>query len=300
MTTQSTADPASVSAAGDAPVTPGTAGAHDRAVQRLRAARGFVLDMDGVLYRGNTLLPGVADFLNALDLRGIPYMLATNNSTATAVQYVAKLAALGITVDAEHILTSGMATRDYLLKALPAGAGIYVVGAPALREQLFDGTPFHPVQYGEETPTAVVVGLDVDFTYAKLKAANAAIRAGAVFIATNADLTLPTEEGLVPGSGSIIAAVAAASGTQPTVIGKPEPVSLLQALDVMNVPPDRAVMIGDRLETDILAGQRAGMLTAMVLTGVSTRDDLPGAPALPDLIFNDLPALTEALAASDR
>jgi 4-nitrophenyl phosphatase len=278
---------------------PGADRPHDRARERLRAAKGFVLDMDGVLYRGNTLLPGVADFLNALDLRGIPYMLATNNSTATAVQYVAKLAALGITVDAEHILTSGMATRDYLLKTMPAGSGIYVVGAPALREQLFDGTPFHPVQYGEETPAAVVVGLDVDFSYAKLKAANAAIRAGAMFIATNGDLTLPTEEGLVPGSGSIIAAVAAASGAEPTVIGKPEPVSLHQALDLMNVPPDQAVMIGDRLETDILAGHRAGMLTVMVLTGVSTRDDLATAPALPNLIFNDLPALLEALIATE-
>jgi 4-nitrophenyl phosphatase len=299
MATQSKTDASNVATSGSAMTAPGADRPHDRARERLRAAKGFVLDMDGVLYRGNTLLPGVADFLNALDLRGIPYMLATNNSTATAVQYVAKLAALGITVDAEHILTSGMATRDYLLKTMPAGSGIYVVGAPALREQLFDGTPFHPVQYGEETPAAVVVGLDVDFSYAKLKAANAAIRAGAMFIATNGDLTLPTEEGLVPGSGSIIAAVAAASGAEPTVIGKPEPVSLHQALDLMNVPPDQAVMIGDRLETDILAGHRAGMLTVMVLTGVSTRDDLATAPALPNLIFNDLPALLEALIATE-
>ncbi|MGH2561064.1 MAG: HAD-IIA family hydrolase, partial [Thermomicrobiales bacterium] len=148
---------------------------------RLKAARGFIFDMDGVLYRGRTVLPGVSDLLNALDLRGRKYMLATNNSSASAAEYVAKLAGMGVTVSEDSILTSAMATRDYLVQMLPAGAGIFVIGAPSLRSELFSNTTFHPVQYGEETPAAVVVGIDTSFTYEKLKLANAAIRAGAIF-----------------------------------------------------------------------------------------------------------------------
>lgn len=262
---------------------------------KLRDAQGFIFDMDGVLYRGHTVLPGVNDLFNALDLRGRKYVLATNNSTATAAEYVAKLAAMGVTVGEDVILTSAMATRDYLVQTLPVNSGVYVVGAPSLRAQLFADTYFHPVQYGEEQPTAVVVGLDTSFTYEKLKLANAAIRSGALFVATNGDLTLPTEDGLWPGSGSIVAAVVAASGAKPVVIGKPEPLILQEALDRMGVPAADAVMIGDRLDTDIVAGARAGMVTLMVLTGVSTRDDIPLASVRPDLVFNDLPAVLEAI-----
>ena len=168
---------------------------------------------------------------------------------------------------------------------------------PALREQLFAGTTFHPVQYGEEQPDAVVVGLDLGFTYDKLKAAHIALQRGAHFIATNADTTLPTEDGLVPGAGSIIAALAAASGRQPIVIGKPETPMLEMAMLRMGTRPEETVMIGDRLDTDILAGERAGMPTVLVLTGVSTRDDLADAEALPDVVVSDLPSLVEILTA---
>jgi 4-nitrophenyl phosphatase len=216
---------------------------------------------------------------------------------ATPASYERRLAAMGIRVPAAEIITSSLATRDYLQQTLPEGAGIYVIGMPALRELLFDGTSFHPVQYGEETPAAVVIGLDLEFTYDKLKAANAALRAGAHFIATNADTTLPTEAGLVPGAGSLIAAVVAASGRQPIVIGKPETPMLEMAMLRMGVRPDETVMVGDRLDTDILAGERAGMPTVLVLTGVSTRADLAEAEALPDVIVSDLPSLVEALTA---
>src|SRR5262249_51162988 len=180
--------------------------AEKNARERLRAAKAFVFDMDGVLYRGDEPLPGVNDLLNALTLRDKGYMLATNNSMATPADYVRKLAQMGIVVPEASILTSAMATRDYLVETLPAGAGVFVIGMPALREQLFLGTSFHPVQYGEERPDAVVVGLDKMFTYEKLARANEAIRAGARFVATNADATLPTESGLVPGCGSLVAA----------------------------------------------------------------------------------------------
>ena len=275
----------------------GTAELVANAWVRLKAARAFVFDMDGVLYRGDTALPGVRDALNALELRERGYMLATNNSMSTPASYVTKLAGMGIEVAEEAILTAGIATRDYLAGKLPAGAGVYVIGMPALREQLFAGTTFHPVQYGEEQPAAVVVGLDLQFDYAKLKAATAAIRAGALFVATNADATLPTEAGLVPGAGSVVAAVAVASGQEPVVIGKPEPLLLEMALHHLGVPPEDSVMIGDRLDTDIVAGYRAGMMTVLVLTGVSTREEVPQAPILPDLVLTDMAAFLDAYVA---
>ena len=214
--------------------------------------------MDGVMYRGTAPLPGVSDLLNALAVRGRRCMLATNNSMATAAQYVAKLAGMGITVPEKSILTSALATRDYLVEAFPSGSGIFVIGAPALREVLFTGTTFQPIDAGEPAASVVVVGLDKEFNYAKLSAANAAIRAGATFIATNGDATLPTENGLAPGCGSILAAISTSTGVLPTVIGKPEPIMLEMALHRMGVKADETVMVGDRLDTDILAGRRAG------------------------------------------
>ena len=267
------------------------------ALRRLREAKAWILDMDGVLYRGAEVLPGVKELLDALTLRERPVMLATNNSMSTPEAYERKLAAMGLDIPASAVITSALATRDYLLRTLPEGAGIYVIGMPALREQLFAGTPFHPVQYGEEQPAAVVIGLDLEFTYAKLKAAHEAIQRGALFIATNADSTLPTEGGLVPGAGSIVAALATASGQDPIVIGKPETPMLEMAMFRMGAQPAETVMLGDRLDTDILAGERAGMPTVLVLTGVSTREDLASAEVLPDVVVSNLPSLLEAITA---
>lgn len=267
------------------------------AIGRLRAAKGWIFDMDGVLYRGAEALPGVRELLDALILRERAFMLATNNSMSTPEAYETKLAAMGIEVPASAVLTSALATRDYLMRTLPDGSGIYVIGMPALREQLFAGTTFHPVQYKEEQPEAVVIGLDLGFTYDKLKAGHEALQHGARFIATNSDSTLPTETGLVPGAGSIVAALAAASGQLPVVIGKPETPLLEMAMARMGTLPHETVMIGDRLDTDVLAGARAGTRTVLVLTGVSTRDDLVTAEALPDVIVTDLPSLVEALTA---
>ena len=265
------------------------------ALSRLRAAKAWVFDMDGVLYVGTRALPGVADLMNALRLRDRGIMLATNNSMSTPEMYVNKLATMGIDVPASAILTSALATRDYLERTLPRGSGLYVVGMPALREQIFADGAFRPVQFGDERPAALVLGLDREFTYEKLKLATEVVRSGVPFIATNADATLPTEAGLVPGAGSIVAAIQVASGIEPLVIGKPETPMMQMALARLGVAPHEAVMVGDRLDTDILAGARAGMLTALVLTGVSLREEIAGAEAMPDVVANDLPSLTAAL-----
>ncbi len=262
----------------------------------IATAKGFIFDMDGVLYRGKQALPGVADLFNALTLRSIPFLLATNNSMATPAHYVKRMAEMGVEVTEDQIQTSATVTRDVLLQELPAGACILPVGMPPLTETLLTGTSFvistdHP----DRPVDAVVVGLDLEFTYDKLKRASDAIRAGARYVATNADNTLPNEHGMQPGTGSIVAAISAAGGATPTVVGKPQTLMMTKGVERLGIPAADTVMVGDRLDTDILSGHRAGLRTALVLTGVSQRGDLEAAEALPDYIFADLPAITQAL-----
>ncbi len=268
---------------------------------RLRAAKAFIFDMDGVLYRGHDPLPGVSELLAAIERRGADYVLATNNSMASPEQYAERLGQMGLTVGAAKIQTSGTATRDYLLQHLPAGAAVYVIGMPGLREQIHEVGGFVVAEPAEgiANTAAVVCGLDQQFTYDKLKAAFFAIRAGARFIATNIDSSLPTETGFVPGAGTIVAAIRTATGVTPTVIGKPSPEVLIQAALELDASPDQSVMIGDRLDTDILAGNRANMLTAMVLTGVSSQADIADSEAKPDIVIAGLPELRHLLEAGN-
>lgn len=268
----------------------------DASTNDLTTARAFIFDMDGVLYRGKTPLPGVQILFDALTLRGVRFLLATNNSMATPAAYVIRMAEMGVTVAEDDIQTSATATRDYLLDQLAPDATILTVGMPALAEQIFAGTTFQPaVDHPERSVDAVVVGLDLEFTYEKLRNATQAIHAGARFVATNADATLPTEDGVQPGAGSIVAAIATASGVIPTVVGKPETLMMLKGMERLGVEPSEAVMVGDRLDTDVLSGHQAGLRTVLVLTGVSQRADLEHAAVLPDYVFTDLPALTQAI-----
>ncbi len=265
------------------------------AMERLGNARAWIFDMDGVLYRGNAPLPGAIDLFATLQLRSIPFRLATNNSTMTPAQYVQKLANMDLDIPEEWIVTSGVATRDYLLSRFPSGSAIYVVGESALFEQLFQDERLVQANGTDRQAAAVVAGLDRQFTYQKLSEAHEQILNGAVFIATNSDVTLPTERGLEPGCGSLIAAIQASTGVAPAVVGKPETLMFDTICRQLDVLPSEVVSVGDRLDTDIVAGSRAGTLALLVLTGVSARDDIAGAEARPDLVFTDLNAVLAAI-----
>lgn len=265
------------------------------AIERLNAAKAWIFDMDGVLYRGNAPLPGAIDLFATLQLRSIPFRLATNNSTLTPDQYVKKLEKMDLEVPAEWIVTSGVATREYLLNRFPKGSPIYVVGEPALFEQLFSTDDLVQANGADLQAAAVVAGLDRKFTYDKLSEAHTQIQRGAAFIATNSDVTLPTEHGLEPGCGSIIAAIAASTGVTPAIVGKPETMMFDMISRHLDLRPSDIVSVGDRLDTDIVAGSRAGTLALLVLTGVSTRADIAHAEARPDLVFTDLNAVLSAI-----
>ncbi len=254
----------------------------------LKRAQGFVIDMDGVLYRGDTVLPHVNDFLDILERRGVPFVLATNNSTRLPEQYVQKLSAMGITVSADRIQTSGQATAAWLKERYPRGTKVYVLGMAALETAIYGDGYF--VQAGKDAEVAVA-GADFEVTYEKLRIACLAIRRGAAFVATNGDTTFPTEEGLIPGAGALLAALEAATSTTPEVVGKPSTGMLLQGAHLLGTEPGSTVMLGDRLDTDILAGQRAGFITLMVLTGVTSFDEVAESDLQPDILLRDLEPL---------
>ncbi|MFN3336591.1 MAG: HAD-IIA family hydrolase [Thermomicrobium sp.] len=254
----------------------------------LAQVRGVAFDMDGVLYRGEQPLPGAAELIKQLSRCGLDFVMVTNNSTKTPEQYAAKLARMGIAVPPGRIVTSGIATREWMRLRYPVGTRVYVLGMPALEEAILGDGRF--VAAGRDAEV-VVSGADFTLTYEKLKIATLAIRKGADWIATNADRTYPSEEGLIPGSGAIVAALAAATDRTPLVIGKPEPGMVLRAADILGLPPSEILVIGDRLDTDIVAGKRAGARTALVLTGVSSRTDLAQTEIMPDLVLDNLGVL---------
>ena len=248
--------------------------------------------MDGVLWRGPQALPGMNEFFNLLLARRLDFVLATNNSSRTQQDYIGKLGGMGVSgIQPRHIVTSGTATVSYLRTQYPAGTRMYVVGGSGLKRML-DCAGFERV---DTCAQVVVCGVDFYLTYKKAQTATLLIRNGARFIGTNPDPSFPSPQGLVPGAGSIIALIEAASGQSPTIIGKPERGMFDAALRQLGTCPDETLMIGDRIGTDIAGAQALGMQTALVMTGVETEESLGASEVQPDMVFAGLPELIEAL-----
>jgi len=267
----------------------------------------LIVDMDGVLWHGDQPLPGLANFFNALRNRQRPFILATNNSSMTPDQYVVKLERMGVPVTRDEILTSGMATALYLAEHPdidPASTNVFVIGENGARQPLVDRgftlTEEYPrnetrKNIEDSRVDIVVCGLDRELSWNKLATAALNIRNGAKFIGTNADTTLPSERGVSPGNGAILAALEAATGIAPTIIGKPEPIIYQQALALLGVDPAETVAIGDRLDTDILGAVRTHIRSILVLTGISTEEDLKSVDFKPTWIMPDIQSVTQAM-----
>ena len=273
-------------------------------MESFKNIRALIIDMDGVLWHGTQAIPGLVEFFQTLNDLDIRYILATNNASLTPEQYVLKLANMGVTVSQKQILTSGMATALYLSERVnPKENRVFVVGEEGAIQPLlelgFTLTGLYEVDNSDKPEQKgadiVVCGKDETLTWAKLATASLNIRAGASFIGTNADTTLPTEHGITHGNGAILAALQVATGVTPTIIGKPEPIIYQQALALLGISPDETVALGDRLETDILGAVRTGIRSIMVLTGISSEADLHDSDYQPTWVMPDIRAVTKAL-----
>jgi 4-nitrophenyl phosphatase len=269
--------------------------------QWLAGVRAVLFDMDGVIYVGKRPLPGVQGMLDYLDATGRGWLCITNNASMTSQQFAGKLAAMGIRVAPEHILGSSEATAQWLAEQVACGwpqGKVYVMGMEGLRAAL-TGKGFE-LTADPFDATYVVSGAKFDLTFNDLADAALGIRNGARFIGTNGDLTFPSERGQIPGAGSVLALLTAATGVQPIVIGKPNPPLYTIAMHRLGVHAEETLMVGDRHDTDILGALALGLKTTAVLTGISTQEELDAHPQKPHLIARDLPMLLAWMQVADK
>ncbi len=233
-----------------------------------------ILDLDGVVYRGDRPVDGAVELIGRLHGAGLLVRYATNNSMSTRSAYAERLRRMGITADAAEIVTSTSATIDHLRRHEPQVRTVLAVGADGMVEELRTAgyEVFRAADAKDRQVDAVLVGLDPDFDDRRLAAAAREVRAGARFIATNADARYPTPTGFRPGAGAMVAGIREASGVEPLVIGKPEPAMFRAILDATGVGPMEALVIGDNPDSDIRAAHRAGIESVLVLTGVTAPD----------------------------
>jgi 4-nitrophenyl phosphatase len=253
--------------------------------------RGLILDLDGVLWRASQPIGDLPCIFERIHQAGLKVVMATNNAGRTPAQHLALVAGFGVQgLQAWQMVNSAQAAIALLQERFPDRGPVYVVGESSLIEMVTEAG----FEIREEQARAVVAGIDRQFTYAKLTAAQHAILSGAIFIATNTDRTFPIPGGITPGAGSIIAAIQAASGVDPIVAGKPSPAMYEIAIQRMALRPSEVLVVGDRLETDIAGAQALGCRTALVLSGVSTAQEAAAWTPAPDLI---LPCLADVLTA---
>jgi 4-nitrophenyl phosphatase len=261
----------------------------------LADVRGVMFDMDGVVYVGTVLLPAVQQIFDYLEATDRKWLCVTNNASKTPKQFVEKLTGMGVRAKPEQILGSAEATAGWLTDKIeregwPRGK-IIIVGQDGLKTAL--------AHYGFELTlepseaTYAIAGINFELTYEELARVALAIRSGARFLGTNADRSYPSERGLLPGAGSILALLETATDVTPTVIGKPNRGMFEQALRRIGLPAHQVMMVGDRYDTDIAGALEVGMITTGVLTGVSSREDFESAPKPPHLIVEDLEELKQ-------
>ncbi len=246
--------------------------------------KGYLIDLDGTLYKGKDRIPAGERFIERLQDKGIPYLLVTNNTTRTPEMVQEMLAnQFNIVTPLETIYTATMATVDYM-NDMARGKTAYVIGETGLKTAIAQAAYTEDV----ENPAYVVVGLDSKVTYDKLATATLAVQKGALFIGTNPDLNIPTERGLMPGAGSLVSLIEAATRIQPVFIGKPNAIIMNKALEILNIDRKDALMVGDNYLTDIMAGIQNDIASLLVTTGFTAAEEVPTLPIQPSHVIASL------------
>ncbi|KPV50426.1 HAD family hydrolase, partial [Kouleothrix aurantiaca] len=249
----------------------------------MMAPKTYLSDMDGVLVRGSQVVPGANEFVARLQAASAKFLVLTNNSLYTQRDLAARLQRIGLNVPPEAIYTSAIATAQFLQNQHPGGSA-YVIGEAGLT------TALHDVGYiiTDHEPDYVVLGETTAYSFERITHATRLVAAGARFIATNPDVNGPADGGLVPATGAVAALIAAATGVQPYYIGKPNPIMMRTALRTLDSHSEESVMIGDRMDTDIIVGTESGLETILVLTGVTRREEVERYPYRPTHIVGSV------------
>ena len=242
----------------------------------LTTIRALILDMDGVLWRDTQPIGDLPRIFEQIDRMGLKVVLATNNATRSTDQFIEKVRGFGVSLEPWQVVNSAQAAASYLKGLYPNGGPVFIVGEDPLKHTLAESGFLHD----EKQVLAVIAALDRQLTYQKLLQATLFIRAGALFIGTNPDRTLPTPQGLVPGAGAVLAAIETATDQKPLIIGKPSPEMYRLAMSRLGTAPQETLVVGDRLETDIVGAQELGCRTALVLSGATNEDSSLGVVTL--------------------
>lgn len=250
----------------------------------------FLLDMDGVLIRGKTMITGADVFITRLKDKGIPFMVLTNNSRFTPSDHCTRFKRMGLDIPESNIFTSALSTARFMQKQHPGGRA-YVIGESGMF------TALHEAGYTitQEDPDYVVVAETISYSFEVITKAVRLIERGARFIATNPDVTGPSEKGVEPACGAVAALITAATGKSPYFLGKPNPLMMRYALERLGAHSAETTMVGDRMDTDILAGMESGMHTILVLSGITSRKDVESFPFVPEQIFDSVADLIELM-----
>lgn len=263
---------------------------NEKFLEVVKSRKGFLCDMDGVIYHGNRLLDGVSEFVNWLYAEDKNFLFLTNSSERSPIELKEKLNRLGLDIDESHFYTSALATAKFIKDQCPGGSA-YVIGEPGLMNALYDAE----ITMNDVNPDYVIIGETKNYNYESVIRAVKLVQNGAKLVGTNPDLTGPTEDGIIPACRAFVAPIELSTGKEAYYVGKPNPLMMRTGIKLLGVHSGDAAIIGDRMDTDIIAGIESGLETILVLSGVTNMKNIRNFPYRPGYIATGINEIVQGL-----